>query len=222
MRILHHYWLSPSSRLIRLFLNEKKIEYLPKLELYWERSDNLLRLNPSGEVPILSVENSIVLSGSRVIIEYFEEDMKEINLIPGNITEKAEVRRLLDWFEIKFAREVTNPLLDNRVLKRFVGNEQPSSEVIRNALSNIKIHMSYLEWLTEKRKWLAGNHISVADLAAAAHLSVLDYMNDLNWAKYGETRAWYAKIKSRPSFRSLLTDVVDGIHPPNHYKNLDF
>ena len=115
MRILHHYWLSPSSRLIRLFLNEKKIEYLPKLELYWERSDDLLRLNPSGEVPILSEENSIILSGSRVIIEYFEEETKEINLIPGNIAEKAEVRRLLEWFENKFAREVTNPLLENRV-----------------------------------------------------------------------------------------------------------
>jgi len=222
VRILHHYWLSPSSRLIRLFLNEKKIEYLPKLELYWERSDDLLRLNPSGEVPILSEENSIILSGSRVIIEYFEEETKEINLIPGNIAEKAEVRRLLEWFENKFAREVTNPLLENRVLKRFVGNEQPSSQTIRNALSNIRIHMSYLEWLTEKRKWLAGNYISVADLAAAAHLSVLDYMNDLDWAKYGETRAWYAKIKSRPSFRPLLADNIDGLKPPLHYSDLDF
>ena len=222
MRILHHYWLSPSSRLIRLFMAEKKLGFIPKLEYFWERNDNLLKLNPSGELPIIIDDVNVILCGSRVIIEYYEEVDINIKLIPGDMKERAEVRRIFEWFEYKFAREVTNPLLDNRVIKRFISNQEPSSQIIRNALSNIKIHMSYLEWLTEKRKWLAGNTLSVADLAAAAHLSVLDYLNDLDWSQYGETRSWYAKIKSRPSFRSLLADHVEGIKPPLHYTNLDF
>ena len=119
--------------------------------------------------------------------------------MPVRLSEKSEVRRLVDWFENKFYREVTFPLLNNRVIKRFVGEQNPSSEIIRSALQNLKVHLPYLEWLTENRKWIAGDNFSVADLAAASQLSVLDFMNDLEWFDYGESRAWYAKIKSRPS-----------------------
>ena len=222
MRVLHHYPLSPSSRMIRLYLEEKKLEFVTQLEIFWERNETFLKLNPSGEVPILIDQNNTVLCGSRIIVEYCEELDNSINLIPGNLKEKAEVRRLFDWFENKFYREVTFPLLNNRIIKRFIGDQQPSSEIIRKALQNIKVHLPYIEWLAENRKWLSGDQFSVADLSAAAQLSVIDYMNDLEWSGFGEARAWYAKIKSRPSFRPLLSDVIDGVNPPNHYKNLDF
>ena len=153
MRILHHYYLSPSSRLIRLFLSEKKLTFLPKLELYWKREKELLRLNPSGEVPIIIDNDNIILSGSRVIVEYYEEVEQEVLLIPGLPKEKAEVRRLFDWFEFKFNKEVSNPLIDNKIIKSFLRNSQPSSDIIRNSLTNLKIHLSYLEWITEKRKY---------------------------------------------------------------------
>ena len=222
MRVLHHYPLSPSSRLIRLYLSEKKIDFVTKLEVPWERSETYLKLNPSGEVPTLIDEDNTILCGANVIIEYFEELESNLSLIPGKVYEKSEVRRLIDWFERKFYHEVTFPLLNNRIIKRFVGEKNPSSEIIRGALQNLKIHLPYLEWLTENRKWVAGNEFSAADLAAASQLSVIDFMNDLNWFDYGEARAWYAKIKSRPSFRQLLSDEVEGISPPVHYNNLDF
>ena len=222
MKVLHHYPLSPSSRLIRLYLSEKKIDFVTKLEVPWERNETYLKLNPSGDVPTLIDDNNTILCGSNVIIEYFEESESNISLIPGKLYEKSEVRRLIEWFESKFYREVTFPLLNNRIIKRFVGEKNPSSEIIRGALQNLKIHLPYLEWLTENRKWVAGNDFSAADLAAASQLSVLDFMGDLNWFDYGDARAWYAKIKSRPSFRQLLSDEVEGINPPAHYNNLDF
>ena len=89
------------------------------------------------------------------IIEYFEELESNLSLIPGKVYEKSEVRRLIDWFERKFYHEVTFPLLNNRIIKRFVGEKNPSSEIIRGALQNLKIHLPYLEWLTENRKWVA-------------------------------------------------------------------
>tara|TARA_Y100001970_G_scaffold272970_1_gene370431 strand:+ start:719 stop:1387 length:669 start_codon:yes stop_codon:yes gene_type:complete len=222
MRVLHHYPLSPSSRLIRLYLSEKNINFVTKLEVFWERNEAYLKLNPSGEVPTLIDQDNTVLCGANVIIEYFEELESNSSLMPVRLSEKSEVRRLVDWFENKFYREVTFPLLNNRVIKRFFGDQNPSSEIIRSALQNLKVHLPYLEWLTENRKWIAGDNFSVADLAAASQLSVLDFMNDLEWFDYGESRAWYAKIKSRPSFRLLLRDVVEGINPPSHYNNLDF
>ena len=173
MRVLHHYPLSPSSRLIRLYMNEKKIDFVTKLEIFWERNEKFLKLNPSGEVPVLIDLDNTVLSGSRIIVEYFEDLNKDIVLIPGMANEKAEVRRLFDWFDTKFYREVTYPLIHNRIIKRYIGDQQPSSEVIRKALQNIKVHLPYIEWLAENRKWLSGEHFSVADLSAAAQLSVI-------------------------------------------------
>jgi glutathione S-transferase len=64
--------------------------------------------------------------------------------------------------------------------------------------------------------------MSIADLMAAASLSVLDFMNDMNWDDWAELKIWYARIKSRPAFRALLADQVTGITPPGHYTNLDF
>ena len=219
MTTLYHYPLCPFSRKIRLLLGEQKIGIDLIVERYWENRKEFITLNPSGEVPIL-LSDEITFCGHQAIAEFIEN--KYENILPEDIKTKAENRRLIDWFDNKFYREVTYPLIHNRIIKRYIGDQQPSSEVIRKALQNIKVHLPYIEWLAENRKWLSGDHFSVADLSAAAQLSVIDYMNDLDWSDFGEARAWYAKIKSRPSFRSLLSDVVDGIHPPNHYKNLDF
>ena len=135
---------------------------------------------------------------------------------------RAEIRRLVHWFENKFNREVGAPLLSERVIKRFSGVGTTSSVVIRAALSNLQIHLDYVDWLAEQGNWLTGKQISLADLAAAAHLSVLDFLGDIDWSRHPEAKSWYAKMKSRPSFRDLLGDQVVGINPPEHYSNLDF
>lgn len=221
MHVLHHYQLSAASRFIRLVLAERKVVYLPKLEIPWERNEEFLRLNPAGDVPVMVSDNDGVIAGAMVIAEYIEETESPA-LLWGDVAARAEIRRLTHWFEIKFANEVGTPLLSERVIKRFSGEGQPSSAVIRAALSNLNIHMQYIDWLAEQGSWLAGKQLSLADLAAAAHLSVLDYLGDINWEKHAEAKTWYAKMKSRPSFRELLADQVIGLKPPAHYSNTDF
>lgn len=224
MRVLHHYQLSASSRFIRLLLAERGLMILPKIETPWERNDDFLSLNPAGDVPVLVGEDGVVLSGATVIAEYIEEteDSSLHNLLWGEALPRAEIRRLVHWFEYKFHREVGAPLLSERVIKRFSGQGTTSSVVIRAAMSNLQIHLDYLDWLAEQGNWLTGKQISLADLAAAAHLSVLDFFGDIDWSHHSEAKSWYAKMKSRPSFRDLLSDQVVGIKPPEHYSDLDF
>ena len=69
---------------------------------------------------------------------------------------------------------------------------------------------------------MAGEDYSLADIAAAAHLSTVDYLGDVPWTEHEEAKDWYARIKSRPSFRSLLEDNIPGVPPPKHYADLDF
>jgi len=74
----------------------------------------------------------------------------------------------------------------------------------------------------ERRRWLAGENFSLADITAAAHLSTLDYLGDVPWDNHEPAKEWYARIKSRPSFRPLLADHIPGAPPPKHYADLDF
>ena len=223
MRTLHHHPLYASSRTIRLMLAERGLVFMPKLESPWERHDDFLAMNPAGTVPVLVTEDGIVLAGAMVIAEFIEEtEDSASSLIWGGAAERAEIRRLTDWFETKFVAEVGAPLLNERYVKRVSNSGNPSSEVMRAALTNLNIHLSYIDWLAEQGNWLAGKAMSLADLSAAAHLSVTDFFGDVDWSRHPEAKNWYAKIKSRPAFRELLADGVVGISAVPHYTDLDF
>lgn len=222
MAILHHYPLAASSRLIRLQCGEYKLSLDLVTQLPWLRDEKLLALNPAGELPVFEDETHGVICGARVISEWIEETVENNFLMPKKAGERAEVRRLIDWFEGKFTLEVTRPLLRERVIKRFQSGQPASSQILRAALANAQIHLGYVDWLAGQYSWLAGPDISLADLSAAAHISVLDYFGDVHWQRYPEVKLWYMKLKSRPGFRPLLSDVLVGMPPASHYSNLDF
>lgn len=221
MRRLHHLTLSPFSRKIRLVLAEKKIEVELVEEKPWERRMDFLRMNPAGQVPVLKIDD-LVLADSTAIFEYLEETYPDPPLLPGDPAARAEARRLAAWFDDKFHHEVTANLLYERVNKKLAKTGHPESEKIKAGLRNVKYHLDYIGWLIERRRWLAGDRLTIADFAAAAHLSCLDYVGDVDWARSEGLHAWYAKIKSRPAFRSILADLVPGFTPPQHYADLDF
>ncbi|MCB1353124.1 MAG: glutathione S-transferase family protein [Rhodobacteraceae bacterium] len=221
MRRLYHQTLSPFCRKIRLVLAEKKIEVELVAEKPWERRIDFLRMNPACQVPVLKIDD-LVLCDSGAIFEYLEETFPEPSLLPETPEGRAEARRLAAWFDDKFHREVTANLLYERVNKKLARTGYPESEKIKAGRQNIHYHLDYIGWLMEHRRWLAGDTLSIADFAAAAHLSCLDYVNDIDWSRNAGLHEWYAKIKSRPAFRSILADLVPGFTPPQHYADLDF
>ena len=222
MRTLYHIWLNPFSRKVRIMLGEKKLDFAMEVEPVWERRTEFLALNPAGEVPVLVEPDNTVLSDSSAICEYLEEQSPEPNLMGGKPYEKAEVRRLVAWFDRKFHQEVTDMLVNEKVMKRFLGLGEPNSRIIRAAQQNIHTHLDYITFLTDRRHWLAGEVMTLADIAAAAHLSALDYLGDVPWSEHKSAKHWYARIKSRPSLRPILSDAIPGLPAPKHYSNLDF
>ncbi|MBB2204756.1 FtsZ-binding protein FzlA [Gluconacetobacter takamatsuzukensis] len=222
MRILYHLPLSPYCRKVRLVLGEKRLPFEPMMERVWERRPDYLSVNPAGTVPMLVEENGLSIPNSSVICEYLEEAYPDTPLLGRTLAERVEVRRLVAWFDEKFASEVTQNLLHEKVMKRIAGRGNPDGNALRAGYANIRYHLSYLDWLAETRKWLAGPTLSLADFAAASHLSCLDFINDVDWSKAPAAKDWYARMKSRPCFRPLLNDRVTGIVPPDHYADLDF
>ncbi|MCK5425141.1 MAG: glutathione S-transferase family protein [Emcibacter sp.] len=222
MNKLYHYWFSPASRAIRIAMVEKDIEFDMALELPWARRHDFLALNPAGTVPVMVQDYGLVLSGGYAIREYLEESSPDVPLLGKTAAERGEIRRLIDWFEVKFNEEVTALLITEKVMKRFLKLGVPEANNIRCAAMNIKQHLKYIEYLAERRNWLGGDNISYADITAAAHLSCIDYLGDVPWENFEGAKDWYARIKSRPSFRPLLKDLIAGLPPVPHYKNLDF
>ena len=193
-----------------------------QVEKLWERREDFLALNPAGDLPVLVEEDGQILSDAGAIVDYLDETHPEPSLIGRDAAVRAEVRRLAAWFDKKFNAEVTRNLEDEKIMKRFLGLGAPNSQAIRAGNTNIHVHLDYIAYLTEERRWLAGNDFSLADITAAAHLSCVDYLGDVPWNDHETAKEWYARIKSRPSFRSLLGDHIPGCPPPRHYADLDF
>lgn len=221
MNRLYHYPLSPFSRKVRLALAEKRIEVELVEERYWEQDPDFLRRNPAGQVPVLRLGNRM-LADSQAICEYLEDTVPTPPLLPQSPEGRYEVRRLCAWFDGKFHIEVTTKLMGERVFKKLRGGGVPDSQAVKSGSRHIKLHLDYMTHLLDTRRWLAGNDMTLADFAAAAQLSCLDYVSDVPWDKYEAVKDWYAKIKSRPAFRSLLADQVPGFRPAPHYADLDF
>ena len=230
MITLYHHPLCPHSRFVRLLLGEYGIE--PKLveETVADRRRDFLILDPAGQTPVLVEQSGMVVPGAGPIAEYFDESrglaLGRHRLLPEDPASRVEVRRLFDWFGQKFFNEVTNWLVTEKVYKRYLPRERgggaPDMDLVRAARTNIRIHLRYISYLAGNRKWLAGDHLSHADLAAAAQLSCVDFLGDVPWEENETAKLWYARVKSRPAFRSLLADRLPGLSPAAVYADLDF
>jgi glutathione S-transferase len=218
---LIHMPLCPYGRKVRLVLAEKKAEARLTTASPWDLGEDIYDLNPAGELPVL-LDGGRPLAESGAIAEFLDEIRTEPPLIPGDAHERAEVRRLVDWFDIKFARDVTGNILREKVYKPLKRAGEPDMTRIRTGIRNLNIHLDYVSYLSEQRNWLAGEVLSLADFAAGAHLSCLDYVGIVPWSKFPEAAEWYRRLKSRPAFRGLLSDRIPGFLPPEHYADLDF
>jgi len=229
MLTLFYHPLCPFSRYVRLILGEYGIEVRLVEERFWERREEFLLLNPAGQIPVLVADGQPAIPGASIIAEYIEETHtaeRENRLLPATPGERVEVRRLASWFNDKFHSEVSGPLVSERVFKRHMTVEQgggpPDTGAMRAPRHNIRYHLAYIGWLVRTRDWLAGDRLSLADLAAAAHLSAADYLGDVPWTADEAAKNWYARVKSRPSFRTILADTLAGLPPAKSYADLDF
>jgi glutathione S-transferase len=230
MLTLFHHPICPHSRFVRLILEEYGLTPRLAEERVWERRQEFIMLNPAGTTPVVVEEGGPAVPGAGVIAEYIDETRgaaaAERRLMPSDQDARIEVRRLMSWFNDKFFEEASGPLVMERVYKRYIpaggGGGPPNTETLRAAKANIKYHLAYIGWLIRRRDWLAGESLTYADLSAAAHLSVADYLGDVPWDEDETAKNWYARVKSRPSFRGLLGEVLPGLPPSRTYADLDF
>ncbi len=230
MPLLYHHTVSSASRFIRLCFGELDFDADLAEERNWERRPEFLKINPAGALPVLITDHGHALCGPHVISEYLDESFgvfkRDRRLLAEDPFRRAETRRLVEWFLVKLEADVTRPITRELIVKLQLPADQgggaPDSKVLRTARANIRQHVRYLSWLSGSRPWLAGDRLSYADMAAAAAMSVLDYLGEIDWKEAPQAKDWYQRMKSRPAFRPLLSDRIRNLSPVAHYADLDF
>ena len=221
MITLYHYYLCSSSRYIRLILEEHKISYDTQLENYWRPQKDFLKLNPAGHLPVLVNEENFPVVGANACIEYVKDLEVRSKLFADDYKEKAEINRLVHWFDVIFKKEVFEPIIYEKIFSGILDNITPNSENIRAALNNLDFHIQYFNYLLNSKNYFIKDDLTYLDFLAAANFSVLDYLGLLNLKGYENIKEWYFKIKSRPSFKTLLKDQIVGLNPHENYKIID-
>ena len=217
---LYYFSLCPFARIARMILDEKRIEYELVIEKYWQRNIELARVNPAYELPVI-VGDNFAIADINAVIEYLDEQYPQMPMFYKTSLEKAEQRRIIGWYNRKFYYEVTRYIINEKVIRFFERRGYPDTKIIRSAKANFEYHFDYLAYLLTKRPWLAGEKFSICDIVAACQLSVLDYLGEVTWSDE-HVKNWYSIIKSKPSFRKILSETIVGFSPPEHYTQLDF
>jgi glutathione S-transferase len=219
---LYQFTLCPFSRKVRLALAEKGVPFDLATALPWAPGEAFDGLNHFGRTPVLhDADRDLTLVDSQAICEFLEETEDRTPLVLGNALQRAEIRKLVALFDQGLFADVTHPLMHEKMKKRLVLRQAPDSGVLRSAMRLLHEHLEYIDWLVGNRRWLAGAQLSLADFAAAAQISVIDYLGALDWTGHDEAHSWYRVMKSRPSFRPLLAEKMDGLPAPRTYADVN-
>jgi glutathione S-transferase len=206
----------------RIYLKEKALEHELIMDFPWNRKNTFSKHHVFSDLPTLMDLDGAVLEGWYAIIEHLEQSYRASSLLGITQKEKAESRRIVILFNEMFFADVTKNIVFEKIIKKYVENSSPDSSSIRRGIGEIKKYFGYITALTDCRNWLSGNDFSLADIAAAAQISCIDYVGAVEWNDYPDVKNWYVRIKSRPSFRDILQDRIPNVTPPDHYQELDF
>jgi glutathione S-transferase len=214
MRRLIHLMLSPASRLARLMVAEKRIACDPV------QNEDL-----KNALPVFIDMDGTRVEGLWAIVDHLEGNYPDHPLAPADDAERRASLRWLDWAMGPFHEQVTQRIVYEKAGQRFTGapaRRAPDMNVIRAGREELKQALIAIGKAGEQHGNLAGRLVSLGDLAVAAHLSTLDYFGEVPWNEFPTAAEWYVRLKSRPSFRSILADRVPGQPPVSHYAELDF
>lgn len=214
MRRLVHLLLSPASRLARLCIGEKRLA-----------CDVPVAEDPALHLPVFVELDGTRCEGLWAIIDHLEGTYPERPLTPDDPAARAESLRWLDWAMGPFHEQVTQKIVYEKAPPRFTGSSvrrAPDMNVIRQGREALKTALALVGKTAEQRGNLAERDCTLGDFAVAAHVSALDYFGEIPWQDFPQAAEWYVRMKSRPSFRSLLGDRVPGQPPVSTYAELDF
>jgi glutathione S-transferase len=224
MLLVHARTLEPLSRAVRLALGEKRAVFHVREAAPFGDDPHLLALENEGQTPMLiddSWGHGANISEAMAIFEYLEDLLPTPPLLPGGPLERAAVRATT----IRATRRlgpIVACVVHEKAEKAWARAGAPDTALLRQAGADAAQVLIQIGHAAEAENWICGPKLSLADIVVAAHFSVLDFLDAVRWDVAPAGKNWYARIKQRPAFRTLLSDTFSGLTPPVHYGDLDF
>lgn len=183
--------MSPACRAVLMTAKALAIELeLEKINIYTKGhiDENLIKLNPNHTIPTL-VDNDIVIWNSYEIVCYLVEKYgKEENLYPKDPPE----RDLVDE-KLKFDSKTLFPRISTIISSVVVENDK---EISTDKISAITEAYKLLDTSLEDKRYLAGDHLTIADFCCVSSVSTATIIIPISTEKYPNLSNWYRNLQN--------------------------
>jgi glutathione S-transferase len=196
---------SPFFRKARVVLEEKGIPYETENLIPVPKTPALLALNPMGKIPILR-DGEVVVPDSSVICAYLEKKYPSPAVYPADPAEYAKALFLEEYADTRMG-EVMGQILFERVVKRFVLQQEPDEAHVAELIANgVPPVMDYLETQVPVDRDTVLPRFSIADAAIGAQLGNLTFSGvELDAGRWPRTARYYQALLARPSFKTATS-----------------
>lgn len=160
------------------------------------RTDDFLKINPTGMVPVLVIEDDdqekIILSEASAIMIYLCEQAGDTELLPDDDS-RLQVLMWMFWAAEHF-RQSSPIYFEEKIVAPMTGNKENISR-LKEANRLIETHAAILNAHLENRKFVVGDHVTLADFDLAAALSQMP-RTKVPYDKFENIMTWAIKLES--------------------------
>jgi glutathione S-transferase len=199
---LYTYPITPNALKMELLINAEKMTLdteIIDLSQGEHKTRDYLAMNPAGKIPMI-IDGEYVLAESNAILIYLAQYYKS-KLWPSTIDAQAKVMQWLFWQASEWA-SVAGGFSFQRVLRPAWGDQADENKLSASQAGFASACM-FLSNHLEKQRFLAGEHVSLADIAVGAFfifrkeaLMDIEPFEGLNrWLEELESQKWWQETQ---------------------------
>ena len=159
-----------------------------------QKAPGFLALNPNGRMPVLD-DDGFILWESNAIVEYLAA---RAGVLPKDAKERLAVTKWLYW-EANHWDPTCAVFVFERLVKPLFGLGETSQSEIARATTTLERVAGVLNEQLEKHRYVAGDALTIADVAIGASLCVAERVN-YPLENYRGIQRWHADLKSLPAW----------------------
>jgi glutathione S-transferase len=164
------------------------------------QSEDFLKLNPNGKIPLLVVDGHPIFESLAILIYLGETYGVQPGLYPAPGLERAESLKWMVW--------ATASLLE--AIQRYVANsaehvpaEQRNARAAEVAREDLERMLAILDRALADRPYLVGGRFTLADLAVCGFVPYLQFVG-YDISHHPHIQPWVERCFSRPAARRGL------------------
>lgn len=215
---------SPYSWSVLLALEVKKLEYkstLIELLKGEGRTQEFLKMNPRGKVPVLRDEQTYI-SESLAILSYLDKKYSEPSLFGNTPREAADIMKIISDYNSYIAPDL------NHLISSAFWSKPPNQVGLEEAKQALFYELSNLEKIVSGSEWLAGENISAADIIIFPFMQLLNrseaklqkeigYTLMFSHTRFPKMYEWMRRFEALPGYEKTYPPHWEQDKGLNHY-----